>query len=315
MRITLLDPSVGTSNLGDQIIIEAARDQLNKIFADAFIINTPTHEKISTISYRMNSRSDFSFLGGTNLLSSKMNFYNQWKINLLDALFLNNITLMGVGWWQYQNNPNFYTKTLLKSVLHRDLLHSVRDSYTEEKLRSAGFKNVVNTACPTMWLLDESHCGEIPNGKGEAVVTTLTDYNKNHSSDFSLIQILKKAYKNVYIWPQGSGDLKYIHELELEKAVTILPPNLKAFDELLEKSISLDFVGTRLHAGIRALQKKRRSIILGIDNRALEKARDFNLPVCPRGDIDALRTIIESKMVTKIDLPNKNIDRWKSQFK
>lgn len=63
----------------------------------------------------------------------------------------------------------------------------------------------------------------------------------------------------------------------------LLTPNMEVFDELVETTVSLDFVGTRLHAGIRVLQHKRRSIILGIDNRAPEKAIGFNLPVCPRG--------------------------------
>ena len=50
-------------------------------------------------------------------------------------------------------------------------------------------------------------------------------------------------------------------------------------------SENIDYVGTRLHAGIRALQHKKRTIIIGIDNRAIEKAKDFNLTVIDRKNI------------------------------
>ena len=84
---------------------------------------------------------------------------------------------------------------------------------------------------------------------------------------------------------------------------------------ILENEESIDFVGTRLHAGVRALQNRRRTIILGIDNRAFEKAKDFNLTVCPRDDLDKLNELINSNLQTQINLPNENIARWKSQFK
>jgi len=70
-----------------------------------------------------------------------------------------------------------------------------------------------------------------------------------------------------------------------------------------------------LHAGIRAMQKKRRTIILGIDNRAFEKAKDFNISVCPRDDLQKLESLIKSNLSTQIKLPTKNINRWKAQFR
>ena len=56
-----------------------------------------------------------------------------------------------------------------------------------------------------------------------------------------------------------------------------MSPTLEAFDNLLESEIDLDYIGTRLHAGIRAIQKKRRSIIIGVDNRALEMQKTLIL--------------------------------------
>jgi polysaccharide pyruvyl transferase WcaK-like protein len=294
--------------------MDAVRDHINEVFPDAMVLHTATHEKISRPTYSIVKNSDLSFVGGTNLISSNMNSYNQWKINLVDSLFLNDIILMGVGWWQYQKDANFYTRYLLKSVLNNEMLHSVRDSYTENMLKKSGFNNVINTSCATMWRLDEEHCLGIPKGKAEKVVATLTDYNKDLKNDLALIQLLSRSYSEVFIWPQGSGDMDYIESLGVKNMATVLPPNLEAYNAILEAEESIDFVGTRLHAGIRAMQKQRRTIILGIDNRAFEKARDFNITVCPRDDLQKIESLIKSNFSTQINLPTENINRWKSQF-
>lgn len=314
MKVTLFDTSVCTENLGDFIIMDAVRDHIDEIFPRAMIMNTATHEKISWPSYRLIEQCKYSFVGGTNLLSSNMNRYNQWKINAIDGFFLKDIILMGVGWWQYQYDPNAYTRYLLTSVLHRDILHSVRDSYSEAMLKKAGFNNVINTACATMWRLGEDHCSKIPQEQSVEVVSTLTDYNRDSKNDLAMVKLLNKLYKKVYIWPQGSADIEYIKELGVSAFATILPPKLDAYNDLLENSESIDFVGTRLHAGVRAIQKKRRSIILGIDNRAYEKAKDFNITVCPRDDLSTLKQLITSNFPTNIRLPLENIERWKAQF-
>ena len=314
MKLTIFDTAVCTENLGDFIIMDAVRDHIDEMFPDAMVLHTATHEKISRPTYSMVKQSELSFVGGTNLISSNMNRYNQWKINLVDGLFLKNITLMGVGWWQYQKDANFYTRQLLKSVLSHDLLHSVRDSYAETMLKKAGFNNVINTSCATMWRLNEAHCLTIPTTKAEKVVATLTDYNKDAKNDLALIELLNRCYDQVFIWPQGSGDMAYIKSLGLEKFATILPPKLEAYNKLLGDEESIDFVGTRLHAGVRAMQKKRRTIILGIDNRAFEKAKDFNITVCPRDDLQKIESLINSNFSTQINLPTENINRWKAQF-
>lgn len=155
----------------------------------------------------------------------------------------------------------------------------------------------------------------IPTSKSETVVATLTDYNKDSKNDLALIELLSNSYTKVYIWPQGSGDIDYINQLGLSKLAEVLPPKLEAYNAIIEKEESIDFVGTRLHAGVRALQNKRRAIILGIDNRAFEKAKDFNITVCPRDDLAKLKQLIDSSFATQINLPSENIARWKNQFK
>ena len=76
----------------------------------------------------------------------------------------------------------------------------------------------------------------------------------------------------------------------------------------------MDFVGTRLHGGIRALQKGHRTLIIGIDNRAIEINRDTGLPVLNSEEMNRLPDIIEARYDTKIDLNTANIRTFLAQF-
>ena len=87
--------------------------------------------------------------------------------------------------------------------------------------------------------------------------------------------------------------------------IEIINPHLSDYDNFLKKH-EVDFIGTRLHGGIRALQHKRRSIIIGIDNRATELVNQEN--------ISNLSKIINSNFKTEIILPKTNIQTFLSQF-
>jgi hypothetical protein len=157
-----------------------------------------------------------------------------------------------------------------------------------------------------MWDLPEHpERGEEP---GQAVVVTLTDYNRHLKQDIRLLQILRRAYKHVAVWPQGSKDLRYVRSLDLP--LEIIPPGLASFDRMLEEG--RDYVGTRLHAGIRALQLGARSTIVAVDNRAREIAKDTGLPIVDRGLIDAEETLFGRRKVA-LNLPRKNVEFWLSE--
>jgi polysaccharide pyruvyl transferase WcaK-like protein len=168
-----------------------------------------------------------------------------------------------------------------------------------------------------MWSLTPDFCGRIPAEKGEDVVMTLTDYSPDPERDRQLIDLLTRAYRRVYFWCQGSSDCAYLSSLERRCAVEVIGANLGAYDGLLgNRSLSLDYVGTRLHGGIRALQHGRRALIIGVDHRAGEKQHDFNLPVVSRYlAADALERSIRSPIFCDICLPNEHIRRWKQQFR
>ncbi|MBF2057302.1 MAG: polysaccharide pyruvyl transferase family protein [Cyanobacterium sp. T60_A2020_053] len=312
-KLVVLDTAVSSSNLGDQIIMDAVYGYLKQIFSGDFFVNIPTHDVISRTSYYYLRESDYAIVGGTNLLSANMNSYNQWKIGLYDSFFLNDIILMGVGWWQYQGLPNAYTKYLYHSVLNHQYAHSVRDEYTKKQLNAIGFNNVINTGCPTMWKLTEAHCQQITRHRSDSVLLTFTQYKQDESLDRQVVDILSERYDKIYYWIQQPNDYDYMKGFNCEKVIYV-EPSLQALDRVLA-DVNLDYIGTRLHAGIRALQNKKRSLILAVDNRALEISKDTNLPVISRDDWDGIKSWIDSEYVTEVKLPWHNIEQWQQQFK
>ncbi len=314
-RIVEFNTSLVTENNGDAIIMSYCDEILRKLFQDSFFISIPTHEHIFIPSYKFIIKSDHQFVCGTNLLTSKMNRYAQWKIGLHDSVFLKNAILMGVGWWEYQNTPNLYTRAILRRVLNDKYYHSVRDAYTEKMLKSIGISNVINTGCPTMWKLVPEFCKKIPQKKSPSVVATVTNYRPNVSRDRKMFDVLLKSYETVYVWIQAFEDIGYLKEIGVWEKVKIVTPQLSEYDRLLDTE-NVDYCGTRLHAGVRALNHGRRSLIVAVDNRAFEIHKDTNLPIIQEKEIgDNLEERLNVGWKTEIVLPQNNIDFWLGQFK
>ena len=129
-----------------------------------------------------------------------------------------------------------------------------------------------------------------------------------------MFDILLNNYKKVYFWIQGKEDLSYLYSLKREKEVEIISSSLKSYDQILRKK-DLDYVGTRLHAGIRSLCFGHRSIIISIDNRAKHIAQDTGLIIIERSNgLVELEKKITSNFSTTINMPWSNIKKWKNQF-
>lgn len=313
-RITIFDTSSVTENLGDFIVMDYCNRILDSVFINDFLIRVPTHERISKVTYRYVTKSKYKIVCGTNLLTGMMHKYNQWKLKMIDTKYIRDVCLFGVGWRKYGEEPDLYSKMLWNRVLSHSLYHSVRDSYTEIKMREMGFENVLNTGCPTMWGLTKELCSSVPTKKSSDVIMTTTRYNRCKEHDESMLQILLQQYNKVYYWVQSIEDYQYVLSLKHGNSVIIIPPKLAALDTVLSRDV--DYCGTRLHAGIRALNHKKRTIIIATDNRAIEIAKDTGLPICKREEIsEKLESMILEEWETKINLPWNNIDIWLSQFK
>lgn len=310
----LLTPALQSANLGDVIIEEACENALETL-------GIMCETKISTHTYprrreeRALRQAGIEFVAGSNLLSPNMS-HGQWKLpNRYESL--EGVCLLGCGWSCYNGKTTDFSREFYQRILKNNWLHSVRDRYTEERLRAVGVDNVINTGCPTMWSLTKEHCKQIPKGKGQNVVTAVTCDAPNRSEDVFMLETLLSHYERVYFWQQSEDDRAYLEEIlkgqQLER-LEILPRSLEAYGRILEPGRT-DYVGNRLHAGIRALNRGCRSLIVSIDNRAAEIGRDTGLPIVERENLRSqLANRITQEYETVITLPWKEIEEWKNQF-
>jgi polysaccharide pyruvyl transferase WcaK-like protein len=305
--VTVIDTSFGTWNLGDEIIMQAVYDVIDELFPDARVFRLPSHEALSRRSYYFLRQSDLCLIGGTNVLASK-----GWRLRWFDSIFLTNAICFGVTWGGGSPQPSFKDRILLRRVLDEHQIHSVRDRFTQHLLDRIGVVSV-STSCPTMWKLDPAHCSTIPQEKTKNVVFTLTAYLREPAADRAMIDVLKKHYEDLYFFPQMHGDYAYFQELNIP-GVRVIGENLRSYDHLLANE-ELDYVGSRLHGGIRALQFKKRALIIGIDHRSVEIANDTGLPVLPRKELSRLESWITARVPTQIKLPAENITNWKANLR
>jgi hypothetical protein len=288
---------------------------MEEVFPEDFLYRLPWEGNFSKQAQRYMNDSGFVFFGGTNSLSSHMLRYKQMGFRVRDLFWFDQLTLLGTGWWQYQGRPDWYSRTFLRRLLSSRTIHSVRDQYTKDMLSWIGVDNVCNTCCPTTWCLTDDHCAKIPVTRSNRVMVTLTDYNRSRDVDLALLETLAESYQEIFYWVQGVGDLEYIKSFaKFRNLIKIVPPKLKLYDEVLN-SQGFDYIGTRLHAGIRAIQNRKRALILAVDNRAFEISKDIGLNVIARYDLDGIKRFICQDMVTKLDVPFDEIARWKGQFK
>jgi polysaccharide pyruvyl transferase WcaK-like protein len=235
-----------------------------------------------------------------------------WNVNIFNAKMMRDTICVGVGMGSKGIVPNLYTRCLLKKILSHKYIHSTRDERTAEFLRNIGFK-AINTGCATTWGLTNDICHQIPKSKAETVVFTLTDYMRDIESDKYLISTLKKLYRKVYFWIQGIEDYAYVTSLVEKGEIEIISPNLQSFSQILAGNV--DYVGTRLHAGIKALQNKKRTIIIEVDNRASDMKESINLPTIKRTElVEKLEMMILSDFETKLNINTEAIDKWRQQF-
>ena len=309
--ITLFDTGIASNNAGDEIIMDAVRDIVRALFPRAFLYRVPTHDVISGPSRRLAAKSALGIVGGSNLLKPRLMRHPLWHLRLADAFALRDIVLLGVGYQNYDVPPTAFTRWFLGRILHPRFIHSVRDSYTATHLRRI-VPNVVNTSCPTTWTLTPAHCATIPAQRAREALTFLTFYNRDPAADGALLDLLVRRYERVHFWPQQYEDLIYLRSLG-DRPISIVAPTVADYDAFLDAH-AVDVVGSRLHGGIRALQRRRRALVLAIDNRAREIARDTGLPVADRSDLAAVERWIAEPAPTRMHLPDDAIAAWKSQF-
>lgn len=318
MKIAVFDPSIGTGNLGDQIIADAIYEEISNLFRSTQVLKIALNQPLAIKQVRLLKESDLILVGGSNMLNLQIwpsiTRRGRWPISILDSRAIQGSILMGVGWSSPTHKPNLAGRWFYKKTLSKTALHSVRDEYTRKKLFDEGIKNTLNTSCPTLWGIDRPLVSKIPSQKSDIVVMTLTDYWKNPELDKKFIGILKDEYKKVFFWPQGFNDITYLTELGV-KGVQLILGDLKSYNDFLDETPYVDYVGTRLHGGIRALQKMKRVLIIAVDHRAREISRDINLNVLDRQRLEELRALIHTPHVAELNIPYHAIDEWRHRIR
>lgn len=328
MNIVLLDPSLrdhaahDSTNLGDLIIYESVTKYLRQIFPNADIHRISTHEHLTTMHRELINASDYAFVGGTNILSSDVCKYHQWKMSKWNLRFIfppvRNLILMGIGWWQYQATPTSISRHFYKKILSSNHLHSVRDSYTKNMLHSIGIRNSINTSCPTFWELHgyetnkkRQHCSNC--------LFTLTDYKYDIDADTRLIELILNCFsERIFFFPQGSYDEQYLRSLPVflnnRSRITVLNHSIRALYDCIDP-VDMTYIGTRLHGGAKCMQSGVDTLLVAVDNRTTEISRDINLPAVDRQDLDRmLQWLSGEKIFPPISLPLESINRWRQQF-
>lgn len=319
-NIILLDTAIGTTNKGDDIIMKSAVRGLQEILEKNYVVNIPTH--ITPFSWfqthfwwkaKWVKEADLKFICGTNLLAKSLRYpINDFNIQLWNCGALQNTILVGVGNSLLDKKIDGYTRIIYNKVLSHDLIHSTRDDETTEMLESMGFK-AVTTGCVTLWGLTPELCSRIPDQKADEVVFTLTGPQRDEKRDQKLLDILKKNYKKRYFYIQTIWDMEYFTSLKGIEDVEIISPDISIYESFLNNH-DVDYVGTRLHGGIFAMQHEKRSIILTIDNRARNISKVNHLNTLERERIDELDSLINTSIKTNVKMNYEVLNYWKNQF-
>lgn len=300
-----LDPSIDSTNAGDIIIAQAVESQLRQRLNITELLRLPTQRGWTKEERSSAKECDLFIVGGTNLLSSHPARYRQWRFGLRDAVHLRGkCVLFGVGWWQYQAPPDAWARRLYGALLHPSLEQGVRDSYSVSQLRTVTHR-VRNISCPTLWAAQRT--GRTQSRFSDVIVTTLTDYSRDHHADAEMLQVLERRANQLMVWPQGEEDRQYISELGFARYC--IGPGLASLAQALSGG-GVEYVGTRLHGGVRALQLGIPSAIIAVDNRAIEIGSDTGLWVLPREEVDDLDMFLDTRDTWQLTLPDESIEAW-----
>ena len=312
--VLLLNPAIGTDNIGDYIIYECVCSEMAEIFKEiptqmpAFHSYAVWRNSFAVQNY---ATCDYKFVGGSNILAKNMlTHYPQWNVNVFNCKPLAGSVCVGVGAGAGEHT-DAYTTHLYRKILSHSYYHSVRDERSKRYVEDVLGLKAINTGCVTMWALTPDFCAQIPAKKADNVVFTLTA--RMQPSDQMLIDTLKREYDHVSFWMQGDKDEAYFHAFSNTEGIEIIPPHKAAYEAVLMRN-NIEYVGTRLHGGIYALRHKKRAIIISIDERARSISADTGLITIEKNALDGLPELINSAFETKPNIPFEEIARWKAQF-
>ncbi len=299
-------------NLGDLIIHDAIAAEFDFLLSKSNVERFSTQIPLPWKGVWKSRTADLALICGTNLLASKIDQYTPWKLSKLKSRLIKPACLIGVGWWSDQEAPNPETVAFYKRVLSPKWVHSVRDQMTADRLQQMGFTNVENTSCPTLWALHGITADSLPKPKKQTVLTMLSVWRKKPELDKQLLALLSNEYQSVVVWPQGHKDKEYLTAIAPE--LECLEYSMDSLETFIQQNPEADYLGLRLHGGIRCMQRGLRSLIIEVDNRAREIAKDTGLPTVERENFELMKRWISEGIDFEIKTNRMAIDRIKNQF-
>jgi hypothetical protein len=272
--VVLADTSVASDNVGDQIIVAAARRELAQLLGDRVTFTVSTHSPLGHRGHRLLREAEAAFVLGTNLLPATPSIRQLWRVPPLPARE-RKFVLCGVG---FGGQPSVASARFLRTVLHPDALHSTRDERTASFLRDVGLQ-AINTGCPTTWSSPRG-CGEPArwNRQSAAAVLVLNASLGQADVERRIAHATLDAFEEVTVWPQAGRDVEYVRRLVGGRA-RVLPGSLAAYEAALGAEV--DVVTTRLHAALRAMGLGRRTTLFALDDRVARTAKDARCTVFP----------------------------------
>lgn len=323
MKTVIFNTAVGSSNRGDDIIFNSAEEFLVDVLDYGYTMYFGTHVKNISL-FHLNSpkvkfakEADYKFILGTNLLTANVwRTMGQWQIGIWDRCIYKNSILMGAGTKVSNKEMTAGTRRMYEQILRKDIAHSVRDEESKEFLSAIKGLHVINTGCPTLWKLTQDVCERIPVNKSPNVIITVSGQKKHRKpeKDQILLDCAEKNYDRVYLWVQTAEDESYFNTLKHKKDIKKIY-SFRNYQEVC-KNGEVDYIGTRLHGGIYAMQCGVRTLIIEIDNRAAGIRETNNINTIKRNDlsVERLEGIIHGVLKTEIHLRDVEIKEWLSQF-
>ncbi len=325
-NVCLFDTAIGSMNMGDEIIFESAKRGLEPVIGHSSVYRLGTHVACFSPLQMLRGggkirffrdETDLKFICGTSLIVPTFrNIQKQFMLTgYLRSIYKDSV-LVGAGKSSSYECLKSDAARMYKYILSDKYIHSVRDDAAKEIIEGLGLK-AVNTGCPTLWGMTAEACENIPKEKAPAVIFSVSGQQKYHApaEDKHMIDCLLRNYDKVYAWVQTTMDEPYLRTLiDPEREGITVVRSLDFYAKLLDKK-DIDYVGTRLHGGIFALQHGRRSLIVAIDHRAIGIYESNNIPIIRRSDIYELDNIINSDIITDIRTDRKAIDMFLGQFK
>ena len=312
-RIHLLDTSISSDNIGDEIIVSACRRILESKFPDSYFSASSSHDGLGNYGRKLVEKADIVFLLGTNALAADWQKYTKWLIPISKkdiGAIEGKLVLLGVGANRDFSKIDTRQIAFLRKILSKEHYHSVRDEGAYQIICGLGLR-AFQTGCPTTWGFTEKL--EFKPVECDTACLSLTPYLPD-PADCDLIEILRNRYNKIAFWSQHAEDGEYLRKLTDIDDIYMIPPNLKSYREFLSKT-QCDVVGSRLHGGILALKYNRRSVIISVDHRARGMANNTNIPVIDRSEIKSkLEKILSSRITADFTSLQKPSNSFLGQF-